>query len=50
MTNAKEQALKILNDNMIGTMATVQQNKPHSRYMTFLMMISSSTQPLVKNS
>ncbi|MBD7944175.1 pyridoxamine 5'-phosphate oxidase family protein [Psychrobacillus sp. FSL K6-2684] len=35
MTNAKEQALKILNDNMIGTMATVQQNKPHSRYMTF---------------
>lgn len=35
MTNAKEQALKILNSNMIGTMATVQQNKPHSRYMTF---------------
>ncbi|WP_342577923.1 pyridoxamine 5'-phosphate oxidase family protein [Psychrobacillus sp. FSL K6-2843] len=35
MTNAKEQALRILNDNMIGTMATVQQNKPHSRYMTF---------------
>jgi general stress protein 26 len=32
---AKELALKILNDNMIGTMATVQQNKPHSRYMTF---------------
>ncbi|MFF2753170.1 pyridoxamine 5'-phosphate oxidase family protein [Psychrobacillus sp. NPDC058041] len=32
---AKELALKILNDNMIGTMATIQQNKPHSRYMTF---------------
>ncbi|PZX05724.1 general stress protein 26 [Psychrobacillus insolitus] len=32
---AKELALKILNDNLIGTMATVQQNKPHSRYMTF---------------
>lgn len=32
---AKEIALKILNDSMIGTMATVQQNKPHSRYMTF---------------
>ena len=35
MTNAKEQALKILNSNMIGTMATVKQNKPHTRYMTF---------------
>lgn len=32
---AKEQALKILNNNMVGTMATIQQNKPHSRYMTF---------------
>lgn len=32
---AKEKALKILDKNMIGTMATVQQNKPHSRYMTF---------------
>jgi len=32
---AKEEALKILDKNMIGTMATVQQNKPHSRYMTF---------------
>lgn len=31
----KEIAEKILNDNMVGTMATVQQNKPHSRYMTF---------------
>lgn len=32
---AKEEALKILDKNMIGTMATVQGNKPHSRYMTF---------------
>lgn len=31
----KELALKILNDSMIGTMATIKQNKPHSRYMTF---------------
>lgn len=31
----KEIAEKILNNNMVGTMATVQQNKPHSRYMTF---------------
>ena len=36
---AKEIALKILNDSLIGTMATVEQNKPHSRYMTFLTMI-----------
>lgn len=33
--NAKEEALKILEKNMIGTMATVQDNKPHTRYMTF---------------
>ncbi|WP_430787589.1 pyridoxamine 5'-phosphate oxidase family protein [Virgibacillus flavescens] len=26
---------KILNNSMVGTMATVQKNKPHSRYMTF---------------
>ncbi|WP_419960852.1 pyridoxamine 5'-phosphate oxidase family protein [Psychrobacillus sp. BM2] len=32
---AKEEALKILDKNMVGTMATVQHNKPHSRYMTF---------------
>ncbi|TQR20331.1 pyridoxamine 5'-phosphate oxidase family protein [Psychrobacillus vulpis] len=31
----KDMALKILNDSMIGTMATIQDNKPHSRYMTF---------------
>jgi len=31
----KELALRILEKNMVGTMATVQQNKPHSRYMTF---------------
>lgn len=31
----KELALKILNDDLFGTMATVQNNKPHSRYMTF---------------
>src|SRR6185437_4488143 len=30
-----DMALKILNENMIGTMATIQSNKPHSRYMTF---------------
>lgn len=32
---AKEMALKILNSDMVGTMATVEENKPHSRYMTF---------------
>lgn len=31
----KELAQKILEDSLIGTMATIEQNKPHSRYMTF---------------
>lgn len=30
-----EIAKKILDDNMVGTMATIEGNKPHSRYMTF---------------
>jgi general stress protein 26 len=33
--NEKKTALKILDENLVGTMATVQQNKPHTRYMTF---------------
>ncbi|MEK3889376.1 pyridoxamine 5'-phosphate oxidase family protein [Bacillus sp. FSL K6-3431] len=33
--NAKETALKILEESYIGTMATIQKNKPHTRYMTF---------------
>ncbi|MDN4493279.1 pyridoxamine 5'-phosphate oxidase family protein [Ureibacillus aquaedulcis] len=28
-------AAKILEDNMVGTMATIEGNKPHARYMTF---------------
>lgn len=28
-------AAKILEDNMVGTMATIKGDKPHSRYMTF---------------
>ena len=32
---AREIAEKILDDNMIGTMATIEGNKPHTRYMTF---------------
>ena len=32
---AKETALKILNESRVGTMATVKSNKPHSRYMMF---------------
>lgn len=31
----KETALKILSKDFVGTMATVEGNKPHSRYMTF---------------
>jgi len=33
--NEKKIALKILKESAVGTMATIQQNKPHSRYMTF---------------
>ena len=33
--NAKETARKILDESYVGTMATVQQGKPFSRYMTF---------------
>ena len=33
--NSKKEALKILKESFTGTMATVQQNKPHTRYMTF---------------
>lgn len=31
----KKEALKILEEDFVGTMATVHQNKPYSRYMTF---------------
>lgn len=33
--DAKETARKILDESYVGTMATVQQDKPFSRYMTF---------------
>jgi general stress protein 26 len=33
--NTKKTALKILKESSVGTMATIQQNKPHTRYMTF---------------
>lgn len=36
MSKAPEEiAAKILEDNMVGTMATIEGDKPHSRYMTF---------------
>lgn len=31
----KETALKILNGSNVGVLATINENKPHSRYMTF---------------
>ncbi|HWK23908.1 MAG TPA: pyridoxamine 5'-phosphate oxidase family protein [Ureibacillus sp.] len=31
----QEIATKILDHNMVGTMATIEGDKPHSRYMTF---------------
>lgn len=33
--DAKKEALKILKESYVGTMATVRLNKPHTRYMTF---------------
>jgi len=33
--DARETARKILDESFVGTMATVQQGKPFSRYMTF---------------
>ena len=32
----KEQILELLDTNKFGTLATVENNKPHTRYMTFL--------------
>lgn len=32
---AEQIAEKILKDNMVGTMATIEDNRPHTRYMTF---------------
>lgn len=31
----KEKVLNVLKDSKFGTLATVKNNKPHSRYMTF---------------
>ena len=33
---AKQTALRILEESRLGTMATVSEGKPHSRYMTFI--------------
>ncbi|WP_046176013.1 pyridoxamine 5'-phosphate oxidase family protein [Domibacillus indicus] len=35
MSSVKEQILSILKENYVGTMATIHDNKPRSRYMTF---------------
>lgn len=32
---AYEKAMKILSKSHVGTMATIENNKPHTRYMTF---------------
>ncbi|WP_070119621.1 pyridoxamine 5'-phosphate oxidase family protein [Bacillus marinisedimentorum] len=32
----KEKVLGILDENKVGTLATIEENKPHTRYMTFL--------------
>ncbi|OLN22947.1 general stress protein [Domibacillus antri] len=35
MSQLKDEILTILKENRVGTMATVHDNKPRSRYMTF---------------
>ncbi|SIQ87899.1 General stress protein 26 [Domibacillus enclensis] len=35
MSTVKEQVLSILKESHVGTMATINDNKPRSRYMTF---------------
>lgn len=35
MKDLKEKVLNVLDDSKYGTLATVKNNKPHSRYMTF---------------
>ncbi|MCP3762286.1 pyridoxamine 5'-phosphate oxidase family protein [Domibacillus sp. A3M-37] len=35
MSSVKEQILSILKESRVGTMATIHDNKPRSRYMTF---------------
>jgi len=34
-TELKQKVLDVLENNKIGTLSTVKNNKPHSRYMTF---------------
>ncbi|WP_409253043.1 pyridoxamine 5'-phosphate oxidase family protein [Bacillus sp. SCS-153A] len=34
-TDLKQEVLDVLDNSMVGTLATVVGNKPHSRYMTF---------------
>lgn len=34
-TKLEEKVVKILDDSNEGTLATIEENKPHSRYMTF---------------
>ena len=35
MTSVRDEILEVLNREKIGTMATVENGKPYSRYMTF---------------
>lgn len=34
-SNLKEQVIKIISDHRIGVLSSIENNKPHSRYMTF---------------
>ncbi|WP_050181900.1 pyridoxamine 5'-phosphate oxidase family protein [Domibacillus robiginosus] len=35
MSSLKDQIVSIIDNNLVGTMATIHDNKPRSRYMTF---------------
>ncbi|WNS80301.1 pyridoxamine 5'-phosphate oxidase family protein [Domibacillus sp. DTU_2020_1001157_1_SI_ALB_TIR_016] len=35
MSSLKDQIASIIDNNLVGTMATIHDNKPRSRYMTF---------------
>ena len=48
-TEIRDNIEKILNESHVGTMATVKDNKPHSRYMTFFHRDLILYTPTAKN-
>ncbi|KFN07174.1 general stress protein 26 [Priestia megaterium] len=46
--DVKNQILSVLDDYTIGTLATIQDGNPYSRFMMFFMKILCSTPPPIK--